>query len=99
MKLLHRVRSYDDSVMKKDAVGVWGSSTIQKCTVTMRIIAYGAPGSTIDDCLRTAESTTIESVYLYSKGSGGSVWAKLFERTNEAETSHIMYRCNWFSLV
>jgi hypothetical protein len=53
--------------MKKETVGVWGFSAIQKCIVAMRMIAYGAFGDTIDDYLHMVESTAIESMYRFCK--------------------------------
>jgi hypothetical protein len=41
MKLVYRVREYDDYFLtKKDCTGIWGFSSIQKCTAAMRLLAY-----------------------------------------------------------
>jgi hypothetical protein len=40
-----------------DCTGMAGFSALQKCTVAMRMLAYGAPGDSTDDYLRMAEST------------------------------------------
>ena len=37
---------------KKDCTGMLGFSAIQKCTVAMRLLAYGTAGYTADDYLR-----------------------------------------------
>ncbi|KAK1645321.1 hypothetical protein QYE76_063126 [Lolium multiflorum] len=39
----------------------------QKCTVAMRMLAYGAPGDTADDYLRMAESTALDCFYRFCR--------------------------------
>ena len=64
MKIVFGVREYDDYFMsKQDCTGLWGFSSIQKCTAAMRCLAYGAPPDTANDYLRMAESTCSENVY------------------------------------
>ncbi|KAK1665704.1 hypothetical protein QYE76_053863 [Lolium multiflorum] len=46
---------------------VVGFSSLQKCTVAMRMLAYGAPGDTADDYLRMAESTALECFYRFCR--------------------------------
>ncbi|KAK1678761.1 hypothetical protein QYE76_039609 [Lolium multiflorum] len=53
----------------------WGSQrtcelhaiTLQKCTVAMRMLAYGAPGDSADDYLRMAESTALDCFYRFCR--------------------------------
>ena len=52
---------------KKDCTGLWGFSSIQKCTAAMRCLAYGAPPDTANDYLRMAESTSSETVYKFCR--------------------------------
>ncbi|XP_051190561.1 uncharacterized protein [Lolium perenne] len=57
-KIVHGVREYDTYFMaKKDCTGLWGFTSIQKCTAAMRCLAYGAPPDTTNDYLRMVEST------------------------------------------
>jgi hypothetical protein len=42
-----------------------GFSSLQKCMVAMRLLAYGAPGDSVDDYLRMAESTAIDCLYKF----------------------------------
>ena len=50
LKIVERLREYDDYFkLKRDAVGELGFSTIQKCTVALRILAYGVPADSADD--------------------------------------------------
>jgi hypothetical protein len=55
----------------------------------MRMIAYGAPGDTVDDYFRMAESTTIESMYWYFKAVM-VVFGPDYLRGPEAERTRIM---------
>jgi hypothetical protein len=53
MTIVHGVREYETYfVMKKAAVALLGFSSIQNCTATMMMIAYGAPADKQDDYLR-----------------------------------------------
>jgi hypothetical protein len=45
---------------KNDCIDMVGFSSLQKCMVAMRLLAYGAPGDTTDDYLRMAESTALD---------------------------------------
>lgn len=68
MEILHGVREYDNYfVLKHDAVGMAGFSSIQKCTVAMRLLAYGAPGDSKDEYPHMSESTTIECMYRFCR--------------------------------
>ncbi|KAK1626945.1 hypothetical protein QYE76_001260 [Lolium multiflorum] len=49
------------------AIGRRGFSALQKCTVAMRMLAYGAPGDPADDYLRMAESTTLDYFYRFCR--------------------------------
>jgi hypothetical protein len=44
-----------------------GFSAIQKCTVDMRMLAYGAPGDSTDHYLRMAESTAFDYFYQFCR--------------------------------
>jgi hypothetical protein len=44
-----------------------GFSALQKCTVAMRMLAYGAPGDSTDDYLRMAESITFDCFYRFCR--------------------------------
>jgi hypothetical protein len=44
-----------------------GFSVLQKCTVAMQMLAYGAPGDSTDDYLRMAESITFDCFYRFCR--------------------------------
>jgi hypothetical protein len=49
VKTVFGVREYDTYFMcKKDYTGLWGFSSVQKCTASMRCLAYGAPSDAVD---------------------------------------------------
>ena len=43
---------------KKDGIGRNSLSSIQKCTATIRVLAYGSAADTVDEYLRLGETTT-----------------------------------------
>jgi hypothetical protein len=49
-------------VQRPDAIGALGLSPLQKCTVAMRMLAYGASADSLDEYCRLAESTALESL-------------------------------------
>ena len=52
---------------KKGCTGKLGFTSIHKCTTAMRMLAYGAPGDSLEDYGRMAESTTIECFYKFCR--------------------------------
>jgi hypothetical protein len=61
LKIMHAIREIDTYFkLKKDCIGTLGFTSIQKCTMAMRLLAYGAPADAHDDYLRLSESTTLE---------------------------------------
>jgi hypothetical protein len=52
---------------KKDYTGMVGFSSLQKCTVAMRLLTYGALGDTADDYLHMAESSALDCLYKFCK--------------------------------
>src|SRR4051812_10406842 len=45
LKIMHVIREFDlYFVCKKDCTDMVGFSSLQKCTVAMRLLAHGAPG-------------------------------------------------------
>jgi hypothetical protein len=44
-----------------------GFFALQKCTMAVRMLAYGAPGDSTDDYLRMAESTAFDYFYWFCR--------------------------------
>jgi hypothetical protein len=68
LKIVYARRDYESYFRcKLDCTGMAGFSALQKCTVAMRMLAYGAPGDTTDDYLRMAESTVFDCFYRFCR--------------------------------
>ena len=68
LRIVNSIREFDSYFKcKKDCTGTLGFTSIQKCTTTMRMLAYGAPGDSLDHYGRMAESTTIECFYKFCR--------------------------------
>ncbi|XP_051229064.1 uncharacterized protein [Lolium perenne] len=79
------VREYDTCfVCKEDCAGTVGFSSIPKCIIALWMLSNEAPGDTPDDCMRMAESTTIECMYRFCR-EVVAVFRELYLRTPNAE--------------
>jgi hypothetical protein len=68
LKIIYALRDYDSYFRcKLDCTGMTGFSALQKCTVAMRMLAYGAPDNSTDDYLRMAESTAFDCFYRFCR--------------------------------
>ena len=66
--IVNAIREFDSYFKcKMDCTGTLGFTSIQKCTTTMRMLAYKAPGDSLEDYGRMAESTTIECLYKFCR--------------------------------
>ena len=62
LRIVNYIREFDSYFKcKKDCTSKIRFTSIQKCTITMRMLAYGASGDSLDDYGRMAESMAIES--------------------------------------
>jgi hypothetical protein len=67
-KIAVGVREYDNYfISKQDCTGLWGFTSIQKCTAATRCLAYGAHPDTANDYLRMIESTCTENLYRFCR--------------------------------
>ena len=66
--IVHDVREYDEYFeFKSDCTGLLGFSSIQKCSVALQCLAYGALADSMVDYFRIAESTASEATYRFCK--------------------------------
>ena len=50
LRIVNSIREFDSYFKcKKDCTGELGFTSIQKCMTAMRMLAYGAPGDSLDD--------------------------------------------------
>ncbi|XP_004296239.1 PREDICTED: uncharacterized protein LOC101310791 [Fragaria vesca subsp. vesca] len=63
IRIVDGVTDYDSYfVQKRDGASRLGLSSLQKCTTTMRMLAYGVGADAVDDYIRIGESTAIEAL-------------------------------------
>jgi hypothetical protein len=68
LKIMYAIRNLDLYFRcKPDCTDMIGFSSLQKCTVAMRLLACGAPGGNADDYLCMAESTVIDCLYKFCR--------------------------------
>jgi hypothetical protein len=66
LKIVYALRDYDSFFRcKLDCTSMAGFSALQKCTVAIRMLAYGYPGDSTDDYLRMAESIAFDCFYRF----------------------------------
>ena len=82
LRIVNSILEFDSYFKwRKDCTGKLGFTSIQKCTTAMRMLSYIAPGDSLDDYGRMAESTTIECFYKVLRDSGGGVWTAILAIT------------------
>jgi hypothetical protein len=54
-------------VQKHDACGLWGLSSIQKCTIALCMLAYRVIANATDEYCQIGESTAMESIKRFFK--------------------------------
>src|SRR5438105_1376796 len=63
LKIVDDLTAANDFFKKKrDAVGHLGFSPKQKCTIAIKMLAYGHGADALDDGLRMGESTVLQTV-------------------------------------
>jgi hypothetical protein len=66
LDIVYAIRSFNNYfICKKDCTGMVGFSSLQKCTTTLRMLTYGAPGDANDDYIRMAESMAMVCMYRF----------------------------------
>jgi hypothetical protein len=60
LTILRGVRDYDPYIgCRSDATGKFGFTSYQKCSSTIRMLAYGVAGNLFDEYLRMSETTCL----------------------------------------
>jgi hypothetical protein len=76
-------------VQKDNAAHQLGFSHLQKVTAALRMLAYGGPTDTLDEYLRIAESTVLESVKHFIRAIVEIYGLRYLRAPNEDEIAQI----------
>jgi hypothetical protein len=91
MRIVFGVREYVDYFMcKKDYIGLWGFSSVHKCTAALRCISYGAPQDTTDDYLCMSDSTFFKSNNMFCLAVVAVFGQTYLRQPNEQDNVRIM---------
>jgi hypothetical protein len=73
LHIVEKVCTFDPwFIQRRDGVGRLGLSSLQKCTATLRMLAYDVAADATDDYCRTGESTAIEAMKRFTVAIRGS---------------------------
>ncbi|XP_062559285.1 uncharacterized protein LOC134224034 [Armigeres subalbatus] len=69
LEIMQRLQDrYEYFRLRHDATGKPGLSTLQKCTAAIRLLAYGSSADSIDENVRIATSTALETLRHFCTG-------------------------------
>lgn len=83
---------YEYFKQRPDATGLKGFTTLQKCTVAMRLIAYGTSADSIDEYGRIGASTALEFLKKFAKGVVECFKDEFLRPPNKKETEILLQR-------
>jgi hypothetical protein len=75
---------------KRNAAGVLGFSSRQKCTMALRMLAYGGPADFLDEGLRMGESTVLQTIKEFAKTIIEVFGPEYLRPPSESELQHIL---------
>jgi len=81
LHIIEALGQYDEYFqLRVDATGRSGISPLQKCTVVIRMLAYGTSTDSVDDYLRIGETTTPKCVNKFTRGCDQCIWDTIFAK-------------------
>jgi len=88
---MHAVEAHDDYfVQKRNAAGKLGLSCLQKVTAAFRMLAYGIPADAMDEKIRIAESSIIESLKRFVKAIVEVFEDEYLRSPNDNDTARLL---------
>ena len=91
LQIMHAIREFDTYFkLKKDCTGTLGFTSIQKCTMAMRLLAYGAPADSQDDYLRMSESTALECLNYFCRAVVAVFGPTYLRSPNAQDTARLL---------
>jgi hypothetical protein len=76
--------------LRRDAFGKVGLSPLQKCTATIRMLAYGTPADLMDETFGVAESTAMECMINFVQGVRHIFGDKYLRRPTEQDIQRLL---------
>ncbi|CAK8577217.1 unnamed protein product [Lathyrus sativus] len=91
LRIVDAIDNYDEYFqMRIDAIGKMGLSSLQKCTVAIRMLAYGSPVDVVDEYVRIGESTSTECLQSFVKGVNVVFEAEYLRKPNNTDVEHLL---------
>ena len=91
LRIMHVVEAHDDYfVQKRNAAGKLGLSCLQKVTAAFRMLAYGIPADAMDEKIRIAESSIIESLKRFVKAVVEVFEDEYLRSPNDNDTTRLL---------
>ncbi|XP_057787249.1 uncharacterized protein LOC131004558 [Salvia miltiorrhiza] len=76
---------------RRDATGIVGLSSLQKCTGAMRVLAYGTSSDVVDEYLRMSSSSTRDALVHFVEGVISCFGGTYLRRPNEQDLARLLY--------
>lgn len=92
LRIVQALGNHDEYFqMRVDATRRMGLSPLQKCTVAIRMLAYGSPADIMDDYyVRIDESTIVECLDKFVKGMNGVFGTEYLRKPNNNDIERLL---------
>ncbi|XP_045827610.1 uncharacterized protein LOC123919682 [Trifolium pratense] len=91
LRIVEALSQHDEYFrMTVDAIGRSSLSPLQKCTVVIRMLAYGGSADSVDDYLRIGETTTLKCVDKFTRGVISIFGAQYLRRPTTEDVERLL---------